>query len=123
VHHLHYLQQVVFSKFLQTIGELVHVNLFIEISKSRIELPQYDRLSLTVFSERFFFLPPSSAAPDRLDLTPFSSPGTEPESRRAANRAGFGFLKLYSKMNRVVSYQVHKWKKALDLIMLEIAAN
>lgn len=52
--------------------------------------------SLTLFSVRFFFLDPSSPAAARFDFTPFSSPGTGPDSRRRASRAGLGFLNVYT---------------------------
>ena len=49
---------------------------------------------LTLFSVRFFFFEPSSLAAERLDFTPFSSPGMGPDSRRVANKAGLGFLNV-----------------------------
>lgn len=49
----------------------------------------------TFFSVRFFFFKLSSPPAARLAFIPFSSPGTGPDSRRAANNAGLGFLNVY----------------------------
>ena len=49
----------------------------------------------TFFSIRFFFFELSSPPAARLAFIPFSSPGTGPDSRRAANNAGLGFLNVY----------------------------
>lgn len=45
---------------------------------------------------RFFFLALSSPPAGRLCLIPFSSPGTGPDSRSAAIKAGLGFLNVYT---------------------------
>jgi hypothetical protein len=47
---------------------------------------------------RFFFFDPSSPPAARFDFTPFSSPGTGPDSRSAANSAGLGFLNVCKDM-------------------------
>jgi hypothetical protein len=52
------------------------------------------RITLTFLSTRFFFFTLSSPPPLRF-LTPFSSPGTGPDSRNLSSRAGLGFLKVY----------------------------
>jgi hypothetical protein len=92
VDHLDHLEEVIFSKFLQAVGQFVHVDLGAVRSDSSRYAGQTKQH--TFFSVFFFFFDPSSPAAARLDLTPFSSPGTGPDSRRAASRAGLGFLKV-----------------------------
>lgn len=47
-------------------------------------------------SLRFFFLLALSSPTALRFFNPFSSPGTEPDSRRVAKKAGLGFLKVYN---------------------------
>lgn len=49
----------------------------------------------TPLSGRFFFLVDSSP---RFGFTPFSSPKVEPDSFKAASKAGLGFLKVWLSM-------------------------
>lgn len=78
---------------------------------------------LTFLSIRFFFLEPSSCATPRFDFTPFSSPGTGPDSRRRARRGGLGFLKVWysvrekrtrTRLNTPHSSIVGRWSLARD---------
>lgn len=92
MHHLHNLEKIILVQFLKAIGQLVHVNLA-NVSSAQLKLLQG---YLTFLSVRFFFFALSSPAAPRLDLTPFSSPGTGPDSRNAAKNAGFGFLKVWA---------------------------
>lgn len=49
---------------------------------------------LTFFSVFFFFFALSSPVAPRFDLTPFSSPGTGPDSRNFSSRDALGCLKV-----------------------------
>lgn len=91
MHHLHNLQEIVLVEFLEPVGQLVHVHLVTLASALTDNIKVID---LTFLSVRFFFFALSSPVAPRLDLTPFSSPGTGPVSRNAARKAGFGFLKV-----------------------------
>lgn len=92
MHHLHNLQQIVLVEFLKAIGQLVHVDLVKFLASALTDNPTLVRL--TFLSVRFFFFALSSPVAPRLDLTPFSSPGTGPDSRNCARKAGLGFLKV-----------------------------
>lgn len=101
MYHLHNLQQIILVQFLQTIGKLVHINLYNDLASNK-DLQQIR--SLTFFSVRFFFLALSSPVAPRLDLRPFSSPGTGPDSRNKARRAGLGLRKVCNKHQMSVNF-------------------
>ena len=98
VYHLHHLEEVVFPESLEAVGQFVHVDLLMLVYfhlHTHTHLHEIvDLERRTFFSVRFFFLDPSSPPAARLDFIPFSSPGTGPVSRRAANNAGLGFLNV-----------------------------
>jgi hypothetical protein len=71
-----------------------------------------DQGQLTFLSVRFFFLALSSPPAGRFVFKPFSSPGTGPDSRSKAKRAGFGFLKV---CRRLVRSQTRFAQHFLDL--------
>lgn len=115
MYHLHNLEQVILIQLLQAIGEFVHIHLY-RMLVLRIEW--IEEHNLTFFSVRFFFLALSSPAAARLDLRPFSSPGTEPDSRNAAKRAGLGLRKVYTHMR--ISFDPslqHTKKRAHNLVL------
>ena len=93
--HLHHQQQVVFGHLLHVLSQFFHVDLHsdctVNIGPSRHSHTLYGFRELTPLSGLFFFFADSSRA-----LTPFASPGTDPDSFKMERSAGFGFLKTYA---------------------------
>ena len=93
MNHLHNLQEVILVQLHEPIGQPIHVHL---CSVSAGQELDHCGFSLTFFSVRFFFFALSSPTAPRLFFVPFSSPGTEPDSRNSAIKAGLGFLKVWT---------------------------
>lgn len=102
VYHLHDLEEVVFSKSLEAICQFVHVDLVREevrlvdvlSSPERILLGWEERNQTHILLRPLLLFRSSSPPAARFDFTPFSSPGTGPDSRSKANSAGLGFLNV-----------------------------
>lgn len=88
--HLHNLEEVILAEFLKSVGQSIHVHL-LRVSPAASSNHASELTFLSVF---FFFFDPSSPPAALFDFTPFSSPGTGPDSRSAARRFALGFLNV-----------------------------